>query len=91
MHVEMVKRTLYGELVKTVLWQDFVVRNDSTCGSTIGPIMSAKLGMATVDVGAPQLAMHSIREMGDTTSVVHATNLFRVGTTTCFALHFFVN
>ncbi|PVD35715.1 hypothetical protein C0Q70_02678 [Pomacea canaliculata] len=57
--------------------QDFVVRNDSTCGSTIGPIMSAKLGMATVDVGAPQLAMHSIREMGDTTSVVHATNLFR--------------
>ena len=58
--------------------QDFVVRNDSPCGSTIGPIMSAKLGMQTIDVGAPQLSMHSIREMGDTTSIVHCTDLFRV-------------
>lgn len=57
--------------------QDFVVRNDSPCGSTIGPIMSAKLGMQTIDVGAPQLSMHSIREMGDTTSIVHATDLFK--------------
>ncbi|KAK7495681.1 hypothetical protein BaRGS_00013128 [Batillaria attramentaria] len=57
--------------------QDFVVRNDSPCGSTIGPIMSAKLGMQTIDVGAPQLSMHSIREMGDTTSIVHATELFK--------------
>ncbi|XP_076456276.1 aspartyl aminopeptidase-like isoform X2 [Babylonia areolata] len=57
--------------------QDFVVRNDSPCGSTIGPIMSAKLGMQTIDVGAPQLSMHSIREMGDTTSIVHCTDLFK--------------
>ncbi|XP_059179119.1 aspartyl aminopeptidase-like [Physella acuta] len=56
--------------------QDFVVRNDSTCGSTIGPIMSAKLGMQTIDVGAPQFAMHSIRETGATTDVVHAIRLF---------------
>ncbi|KAL8601358.1 hypothetical protein ACOMHN_054651 [Nucella lapillus] len=57
--------------------QDFVVRNDSPCGSTIGPIMAAKLGMQTIDVGAPQLSMHSIREMGDTTSIVHCTDLFK--------------
>lgn len=57
--------------------QEFMVRNDSPCGSTIGPIMSARLGIQTVDVGAPQLAMHSIREMGDTTSIVHCTDLFR--------------
>ncbi|KAK7092997.1 aspartyl aminopeptidase-like isoform X2 [Littorina saxatilis] len=57
--------------------QDFVVRNDSPCGSTIGPIMSSKLGMQTIDVGAPQLSMHSIREMGDTTSIVHCTDLFK--------------
>ena len=58
--------------------QDFVVRNDSPCGSTIGPIMSAKLGMPTIAVGSPQLSMHSIREMCDVTSVSQATALFQV-------------
>ncbi|XP_060558739.1 aspartyl aminopeptidase-like [Ruditapes philippinarum] len=57
--------------------QDFVVRNDSPCGSTIGPIMSAKLGMATVDIGAPQLSMHSIREMCCTSSVWQAQTLYQ--------------
>ncbi|MGB1612861.1 MAG: hypothetical protein ACPHCM_05230 [Arenicellales bacterium] len=32
------------------------------CGSTIGPITSAVIGIDTVDVGAPQLGMHSPRE-----------------------------
>ncbi len=43
--------------------QEFVMRADMTCGSTIGPIVSAQMGVKTVDVGVPIFAMHSIREM----------------------------
>jgi aspartyl aminopeptidase len=42
--------------------QDFVIRSDLQCGSTIGPISAAELGVRTVDVGNPMLSMHSARE-----------------------------
>ena len=42
--------------------QEFVVRNDCACGSTIGPIISAATGIRAIDMGCPQLSMHSIRE-----------------------------
>ncbi len=45
-----------------VPYQQYSHRTDLGCGSTIGPIMSAQLGMPTVDVGNPMWAMHSIRE-----------------------------
>ena len=33
--------------------QEFMVRNDVACGSTIGPAMAAKAGIKTIDIGAP--------------------------------------
>jgi aspartyl aminopeptidase len=42
--------------------QRYVHRADLPCGSTIGPLSAARTGIATVDVGAAQLAMHSCRE-----------------------------
>jgi len=43
--------------------QSFVVRSDMACGSTIGPITAAEIGLKTLDVGVPTFAMHSIREL----------------------------
>ncbi len=45
-----------------VPYQEYSHRTDLGCGSTIGPMISAQLGMPTVDVGNPMWAMHSIRE-----------------------------
>lgn len=50
--------------------QHFVSRNDIQCGSTIGPISAARVGLATVDVGNPMLSMHSCREMAGAADVV---------------------
>jgi len=43
--------------------QQYTHRADLPCGSTIGPITAARLGISTVDIGAPQLSMHSAREL----------------------------
>jgi aspartyl aminopeptidase len=45
-----------------VPYQKFIIRGDLPCGSTIGPMSAALLGVRTVDVGSSMWAMHSIRE-----------------------------
>jgi len=55
--------------------QEFEVRNDMPCGSTVGPMLS-KLGLRTVDVGCAMLSMHSIRETAGSHDVQHAIDFF---------------
>lgn len=59
-----------------VATQTYSHRNDLTCGSTIGPMTAAGLGVATVDVGMAMLSMHSIRELMATADVAHMIDSF---------------
>ena len=52
-------------------FQLFSSRSDMSCGSTIGPVASARLGIETIDMGIPQLAMHSSREICGREDVKH--------------------
>lgn len=45
-----------------VPYQWYVHRSDMACGSTVGPMLSSRLGVRSIDVGNPMLSMHSIRE-----------------------------
>eukprot|EP01036_Dinobryon_divergens_P023860 gene23860-32249_t len=56
--------------------QEFSVRNDCPCGSTIGPVLSTNTGIMAVDIGMPQLSMHSIREMMGCADLTSAVKLF---------------
>ncbi len=59
--------------------QHFVARSDLGCGSTIGPISAARVGIRTVDVGNPMLSMHSCREMagaGDVAPMIEVLRAF---------------
>jgi len=58
-------------------FQNFNIKNDMGCGSTIGPMTASKLGIPTVDVGNPMLSMHSIREMCGTKDHKMIIDVFR--------------
>ncbi len=56
--------------------QTFVTRSDMACGSTIGPITATEVGVPTLDVGVPQFAMHSIRELAGARDPANLTRVF---------------
>lgn len=57
--------------------QEFVVRSDCPCGTTIGPMLSANTGIRVVDMGMPQLSMHSCREVMGIADLTHGLNYFK--------------
>ena len=63
--------------------QEFVVRQDCGCGSTIGPLISAATGIRAIDMGCPQLSMHSIRETMGVCDLQNGLDLFEA-----FFVHF---
>ncbi len=62
-----------------VSWQHYSHRCDIPCGSTIGPMLSARLGVRSIDIGNPMWAMHSIRESAgvfDHCDLIHVLRRF---------------
>ncbi|MBF0308216.1 MAG: M18 family aminopeptidase [Magnetococcales bacterium] len=57
--------------------QEFTVRADMSCGTTVGPVLSASLGIPGVDLGVPTWAMHSIRETAGKRDVLHLQKLLK--------------
>lgn len=66
LHASLIKRTFelyYNKYKQQIKYQNFMVKNDTPCGSTVGSMVAANLSMPGIDIGIPQLAMHSIREI----------------------------
>ena len=59
-----------------VPFQKFVNRSDLRGGTTIGPITSANLTIPVIDMGAPVLGMHSIRELASVKDNYYTIKVF---------------
>ena len=76
-----ISTAIFKELCREadVPYQTFVNRSDIAGGSTLGNISNTQAAMNTVDIGLPQLAMHSAYETAgvkDTESLIRAVKVF---------------
>lgn len=60
-----------------IRFQEFVNHSDSRGGTTIGPMISSEIGIPVADIGAPIIAMHSVRELGGTKDAYDSFKLFK--------------
>ena len=58
--------------------QTYTNRSDIAGGSTLGNISTAHVSVPSVDIGLPQLAMHSAVETGGTLDTEYAVKMFKV-------------
>lgn len=61
-----------------VPYQTFYNRSDRKGGSTIGPITQSRVNIKSVDIGAPMLSMHSVRELMHVDDIDNMYKLFKV-------------
>ena len=61
----------------SVPYQNFTVRADKPCGSTIGHISATKVSVPTVDIGIAQLSMHSANETMGARDLEYTANAMR--------------
>ena len=59
-----------------VPFQKFVNRSDVRGGTTIGPVTAANLTIPVIDMGAPVLGMHSIRELASVKDNYYTVKVF---------------
>ena len=61
-----------------VPYQTLYNRSDKRGGTTIGPMTAALLSARVIDMGAPLLAMHSIKELASLKDHEYTTRLFEI-------------
>ena len=76
---DLVSTSIFKILAKkaNVAVQEVIVKNDSPCGSTIGPILASGPGTKSIDIGCAMLGMHSIRETCGIIDGVYYQDIFR--------------
>jgi len=72
--------SIFKEICKkaNVNYQDYVSRNDMTCGGTLSGLCTRHVSTTSIDVGIPQLAMHSASEVVGSDDTFSIYNVFKM-------------